>query len=1154
MNVPCRDGLDHPSRPRCRRGRARRRRPGAPAGRDCAWRSRTTSTSPASRPPRAARPTPTSRTRPRPVSHASSPPARSSAGKTEPRPVRHRPRGHPQPVRRGREPGRPGLRERRLVERLGRRGGERRGRHRPGHRHRRVGPGAGRVLRRRRAQAHAGLAVDPRAWCRPAARSTACRSSPATWPPRPPAVRSRGRLRPGRPASRPRPPGRRSPAVVPGRRSRVPCSRSGASRRWSPPSPTSRPRPARLRGRRGRPRSPTSTPGDLLYGGALVAERYAAVGAFVDAHPDDVDPIVGAIIAARRPAPRPRPARPTSTGWPSCAAPPTRYGTTVDAVVVPTAPFHPTLADVAADPIGVNAALGRFTNGCNLLGWCAAAVPAGGAPTGCRSASPCSDPAWTDRAVWAAAATRRRPDAPPPTVDDGGRAPRRVRRPPRGPAAQPPAHLARGAGSSPAPRRRPPTAWSRLDTAPPKPGVVRVPDGRRAARGRGLGPRRRRLRRVRRRGAGAARHRHRRARRRRVGQRLPLRGAAPSTGAEDITAHGGWRAWLALSTALAMTGTLEVLDAGQLHHRPGPPGPARVLDGRRPAERARWTTCRSGSPTGPSATRADAAGLECTATGPTLAVRAADASCASAAPTMVADLDGRPVPYWQPFEVEAGQVLRLGRLTGAGLRTYVAVRGGIDVPVVLGSRSTFTLGRLRRPRRAARSRPATCSPSATRSRTSSRRPSPSAVLAGASAGRWRIGVLEGPHAAPEFFTPADIDALFAAEWRVQVHCARTGVRLDGPKPEWARPDGGEAGLHPSNIHDTGYAFGTIDFTGDTPVVLGPDGPSLGGFTCPATVVAAERWKLGQLAPGDAVRFVPIAEGRADDLARRVATITRDAARPPSPEPLLTGRRDPDRRRARRRPADRRSAGVHRPPLGRRVRARRVRRDAPRPRASGPRPRPRRSGWPSTAPAAVVDVTPGIRSLLVQFDPSLVTARRDRRAGGQGRRRAARHRVADDRGAHRAPAAVVGGPRHARGHPPVHGGRARRRPVVPVEPRVHPPGQRPRLGRRRAPHRLRRELPRARPRRRVPRRAGGHAARPAAPAGHHQVQPGPDLDPGERGGHRRRLPLRLRDGGSGRLPVRRPHRSGVVPRRPHPRRRAGGALAATELRPDSGSTR
>ena len=70
----------------------------------------------------------------------------------------------------------------------------------------------------------------------------------------------------------------------------------------------------------------------------------------------------------------------------------------------------------------------------------------------------------------------------------------------------------------------------------------------------------------------------------------------------------------------------------------------------------------------------------------------------------------------------------------------------------------------------------------------------------------------------------------------------------------ARTDGGEAGLHPSNIHDNAYAIGAIDFTGDMPVIFGPDGPSLGGFVCPATIVQAELWKIGQLKPGDTVRF------------------------------------------------------------------------------------------------------------------------------------------------------------------------------------------------------------------------------------------------------------------------------------------------------------
>jgi urea carboxylase len=49
-------------------------------------------------------------------------------------------------------------------------------------------------------------------------------------------------------------------------------------------------------------------------------------------------------------------------------------------------------------------------------------------------------------------------------------------------------------------------------------------------------------------------------------------------------------------------------------------------------------------------------------------------------------------------------------------------------------------------------------------------------------------------------------------------------------------------LHPSNIHDNAYALGAIDFTGDMPIILGPDGPSLGGFVCPAVIIKAELWK------------------------------------------------------------------------------------------------------------------------------------------------------------------------------------------------------------------------------------------------------------------------------------------------------------------------
>ena len=137
-----------------------------------------------------------------------------------------------------------------------------------------------------------------------------------------------------------------------------------------------------------------------------------------------------------------------------------------------------------------------------------------------------------------------------------------------------------------------------------------------------------------------------------------------------------------------------------------------------------------------------------------------------------------------------------------------------------------------------------------------------------------LRVIYGPHGAPEFFAPEYIATFFATEWAVHFNSSRTGVRLIGPKPLWARDSGGEAGLHPSNIHDNPYAVGAVDFTGDMPVILGPDGPSLGGFVCPVTVIEADLWQLGQLKAGDKVRFVAVdlptarrlAEGRRAELA------------------------------------------------------------------------------------------------------------------------------------------------------------------------------------------------------------------------------------------------------------------------------------------------
>ena len=256
-----------------------------------------------------------------------------------------------------------------------------------------------------------------------------------------------------------------------------------------------------------------------------------------------------------------------------------------------------------------------------------------------------------------------------------------------------------------------------------------------------------------------------------------------------------------------------------------------------------------------------APGLECTASGPMLHVTHPTTVCVTGAECLVT-VNGSPAPMWEPIDLPADAVLDVGAAETTGLRTYVLVEGGFDVPPYLGSASTFTFGRFG----GHGGRQLVAGDVLRASSATGGRPAPVPVeVRPTMRSDWELAVTEGPHGAPEFFTRADIDTLWTASYRVHFNSARTGVRLEGPRPEWARPDGGEAGLHPSNIHDTAYSVGALDFTGDTPILLGPDGPSLGGFVCPVTVVAADRWKLGQLRPGDTVRFVPI---RAVDAASR----------------------------------------------------------------------------------------------------------------------------------------------------------------------------------------------------------------------------------------------------------------------------------------------
>ena len=246
----------------------------------------------------------------------------------------------------------------------------------------------------------------------------------------------------------------------------------------------------------------------------------------------------------------------------------------------------------------------------------------------------------------------------------------------------------------------------------------------------------------------------------------------------------------------------------------------------------------------------DASGIEMTLRGGSYRFRTTVSFCLTGA-DMQATLDGEPISMYQVVHASPMQVLKL-KDCKVGMRTYLLVAGGFDMPKIMGSSSTFVdgkfgghNGRTLRTGDVLRLND-NCLVDSIASFPEKYRPQLTNV--------WTIGVLPGPQPTPEYLKEEYLSTLTETEYEVNFNSARTGVRLNGPIPPWVREDGGEAGLHPSNIHDNAYAIGTMDLTGDQSILLGPDGPSLGGFVCPVTTAKAELWKLGQLHPGDKVHF------------------------------------------------------------------------------------------------------------------------------------------------------------------------------------------------------------------------------------------------------------------------------------------------------------
>jgi urea carboxylase len=363
------------------------------------------------------------------------------------------------------------------------------------------------------------------------------------------------------------------------------------------------------------------------------------------------------------------------------------------------------------------------------------------------------------------------------------------------------------------------------------------------------------------------------------------------------------------------------------------------------------------------------AGIEFALTGPRLRFAQDSVVAVTGAPLEVR-IDGELAAQWTALEVPAGAVLKLGPIRRAGLRAYLLVRGGIDRPEVMGSRATFAAAGLggsplRKGDRlaigGAQTRPAL---------TDAMQP-PEMTNA------WTLRVVPGPHGAPDFLTADGIDELWRASWTVHLHSDRTGVRLTGPSPDWARRDGGEAGLHPSNILDSAYGVGTVMLAGDMAVVVGPDGPSLGGFAAIAQVIRADLWRLGQVRAGDAITLDPVdpayatalhaaaeaelaPSGFVPELATSRSQLAPLPPRQPPPAPIFDTTRD----------------GAGGPLTFRRAGERCLLVEFGEPLLdlrSRVRVQLLRAALEDEAPSGLLDLTPGVRSLHIQHDPDRLSA-------------------------------------------------------------------------------------------------------------------------------------------------------------------------------------
>ena len=258
----------------------------------------------------------------------------------------------------------------------------------------------------------------------------------------------------------------------------------------------------------------------------------------------------------------------------------------------------------------------------------------------------------------------------------------------------------------------------------------------------------------------------------------------------------------------------------------------------------------------------EAAALELTVLGPTILFES-DTSIAITGGDLSPALNGEPVPLWQTVNVPADGRLSFGGARD-GLRSWLAVAGGIDVPVVMRSRSTYVRGRiggLHGRALAAGDKLSTFDPA---DGSDVIRRLPEDFLAPSYGNSHHLRVVLGPQR--EAFTEDAISTLLGSTYSVSMDQDRMGCRLEGPALEHrSGPD----------IVSDGSPLGAVQVPGDgTPIVLLADRGTTGGYTKIATVIGADVGLLAQAMPGDEVTFRAVSVDDAQSVLRERRAVLR----------------------------------------------------------------------------------------------------------------------------------------------------------------------------------------------------------------------------------------------------------------------------------------